>query len=131
MARYRLLLALLTCSAQSDKQLPTADLLIPQNEADYSNMLSALMEQQLKILQGALGADHAQVSLASTLVDLQKTVRAALRPPLFLLMAHAWLVLLQNVDLMQCTSMPQIMHLSVAINVLGNHACVMDWEPSI
>ncbi|CAL8469159.1 g8700 [Coccomyxa elongata] len=69
-----LVLALLTCSGHSDEQLPTAELLIPKNEADYSNMLSAHMEQQLKILQETLGADHPQVSLASTLVDLQNTV---------------------------------------------------------
>ncbi|BDA45096.1 hypothetical protein COCOBI_06-5760 [Coccomyxa sp. Obi] len=69
-----LVLAFLACPAVSDEQLPTADLLIPQNEADYSNMLSALMDQQLKILQEALGVDHPQVSLASTLVDLQNKV---------------------------------------------------------
>ena len=75
MARYRLVLALLTGSGLSEEQPPSADLLIPQNEADFSNMLSALMDQQLKILQEVVGADHPQVSLASTLVDLQYTVR--------------------------------------------------------
>ncbi|BDA45097.1 hypothetical protein COCOBI_06-5770 [Coccomyxa sp. Obi] len=67
-----LVLAFLACSAYAaDEQMPTADLLIPQNEADYSNLVSALMDQQHKILQKTKGADHPQVSLASTLVDLQ------------------------------------------------------------
>lgn len=59
----------------ADEQLPTADLLIPQNEGDYSNLLASLMDQQHKILTSTLGVDHPQVALASTLVDLQSTVR--------------------------------------------------------
>nr|QOL01187.1 putative extracellular protein CSOL_105 [Pseudococcomyxa simplex] len=69
-----LVLAFLACSAFAEEQLPTADLLIPQNEADYSNLVSALMDQQHKVLTTTLGADHPQVALASTLVDLQTTV---------------------------------------------------------
>lgn len=79
---------MLACSALADDQLPTADLLIPQNEGDYSNLLAALMDQQHKVLTTTLGADHPQVALASTLVDLQTTVR--LHP---LVIFQSWLVL--------------------------------------
>jgi hypothetical protein len=58
----------------ADSQLQ-GSLLIPADESDYSNLLSHLMDQQKSMLERVHGADSPYVSLASTLADLQGSVR--------------------------------------------------------
>lgn len=79
-------LALLACTAFAEDapaDTPTGSLLIPGNEKDYSNMLTALMETQHSVLQKVHGVDSPQVALSTSLVSLQTSVRLAfpLWPP--------------------------------------------------
>ena len=69
-------LALLACAAHAADSTPTGNLLIPRDEKDYANMLSALMESQHTVLQKTHGVDSPQVALSSQLLTLQTSVRA-------------------------------------------------------
>lgn len=53
---------------------PKAHLLLPQNQADYTNFLTGLLASQHKMLESLHGADSPKVALSSTLIDLQSTV---------------------------------------------------------
>ena len=66
-------------AASTESTPKSASLLLPQNEADYSNFLTSLMDSQHKMLTAIHGVDSPQVALSSTLLDLQGSVSA--RPP--------------------------------------------------
>ncbi len=61
-------------AASTDSTQKSASLLLPQNEADYSNFLTSLIDSQHKLLTSIHGVDSPQVALASTLLDLQGSV---------------------------------------------------------
>ena len=79
-------LALLACTCHGGPDsTPTGSLLIPNDEKDYANMLSSLMETQHSVLQKVHGVDSPQVQLSSSLLSLQSTVRRHLHRGAFAL----------------------------------------------
>ena len=74
-------LALQASAARAADSTPEGKLLIPKDEKDYSNMLSALMDSQHSMLQKTHGVDSPQVALSSNLINLQTSVRALHKMP--------------------------------------------------
>ena len=68
-------LVLSACNAYAADLAPSGNLLIPNDEKDFSSMLSALMETQHSMLQKVHGVDSPQVALSTSLISLQSTVR--------------------------------------------------------
>ena len=82
-------LALLACAVHAS---PSGSLLIPNDEKDFSSMLSALMESQHSVLQKVHGVDSPQVALSTSMLSLQSSVRAPCKPDTSVAAPHRLLV---------------------------------------